>query len=109
MKPAALVHDGASLGQTLGELRALGARVFATPKAVEILEAAGIHATPTAFEGGVTRIHSFGHKEIHLFGFDLCSDGTEGARMCLEDRVFYTNDVLAKQASDLLAVFIILA
>lgn len=100
MKPAAFVSDGASLASDLPALKALDAKVFATPKAAEILELAGIPAQVLGDPFGVNRIFSFGHKTIHLFGFDLSSDG--GTRVCFESRVFYTTPDQAAHAQMLL-------
>lgn len=98
MKPAAFVYDGRSLGDTLDELRTLGAKVYAMPAAEAVLAEAGIHAQPLGDPLGVLRIHSFGHKEIHLFGFDLCNPEGEGTRICFENRIFFTNPDKAKHA-----------
>jgi hypothetical protein len=90
MKRAAFVADGLSLLDTLDELRELQPKVFAMPKAAVILEEAGIHCQALSDPLGILRIFGFGHKEIHLFGFDLCNQDGEGQRVAFEDRVFYT-------------------
>lgn len=107
MKPAAFVSDGASLEHTIEDLRALNAKIFATPKACDILEAAGIHAVPLGDPVGINRIFGFGHKEIHLFGFDL--SGEAGTRVCFENRVFFTTADQAAHAQMLLAAAMALA
>jgi hypothetical protein len=98
VKKAALVTNGDSLISTLDELKNMDAKVFATPKAVPILEELGIQCQALGDPVGVTRIFGFGHKEIHLFGFDLSVSDPKATRVCYEDRVFYTTPDLALHA-----------
>jgi hypothetical protein len=98
LKPAAFVSDGPSLAGQMSVLKALEAKVFATPKALPILEAEGIRAQPMGDPIGITRIFNFGHKTIHLFGFDLCSAVEEGTRICFDSRIFYTTPDQAMHA-----------
>ena len=102
MKPAAFVGNGASLEHSLEELRAFDGKIFATPKAHAILEVHGIRAQSLGDPLGVTRIFNFGHKRIHLYGFDLCHANGEGMRVAFANRVFYTTQELATHAQMLL-------
>lgn len=103
MKAAAFVADGLSLEASLPELKKFAGKVFATPKAVPILEEAGVRAQPLGDPMGVTRIYDFGHREIHLYGFDLCHKDGEGSRVAFEDRVFYITPDQAQHAPMLLS------
>jgi hypothetical protein len=98
VKPAAFVSAGPSLESTLEELRALDAKVFATAEAMKRLDKAGIRAQELGDPLGIERIFKFGHKEIHLFGFD-CSIADENAtRLCFDNEVFFTTKDLATHA-----------
>lgn len=102
MKPAAFVADGASLTTSMDELKAFSGKVFATPKAMTLLEAAGVRAQSLSDPIGVKRIFDFGHREIHLYGFDLCHPEGEGQRIAFEDRIFYVTADQAAHAQMLL-------
>lgn len=101
MKPAAFVSDGPSLAQTMDELRAFNGKIFATPKAAEAL-GEEIRCQVLGDPLGISRIFNFGHKEIHLFGFDLSNPGEEGQRVAFEDRIFYVTPDQAMHAQILL-------
>lgn len=103
MKPAAFVSDGPSLEETLDELRTLNAKVFAMPAAVPMLVQAGILCQTLGDPMGVRRLREFGHKEIHLFGFDLCVPEGDGARVAFENEVYYTTQERATHAQMLVA------
>jgi hypothetical protein len=98
MKPAAFVSTGPSLEATLGELRELDAKVFGGEEAVRRLEQEGIRAQELGDPIGLSRIFSFGHKEIHLFGFDCSIPDENATRVCFENRVFFTTPDLAMHA-----------
>lgn len=102
MKPAAFVNDGDSLASSMEELRAFDGKVFATPRAAVFLDDAGVRYQPLGDPLGVARIYSFGHKEIHLFGFDLSGPEGAGQRVCFENRVFFTTPDQATHAQMLM-------
>lgn len=109
MRPAAFVSTGPSFESTLDELRALNAKVFGSAEAVKRLEEAGIHAQELGDPVGIERIFKFGHKEIHLFGFDCSIQDENATRVAFENRVFFTTQALAQHAQMLVGACLDLA
>jgi hypothetical protein len=97
LKKAAFVSNGPSL--SLDELREFDGKIFAMPVACKILEDAGIACQSLGDPLGVRRIYDFGHRDIHLYGFDLCGEGT---RICFDNEVYLTTQDQAQHANALL-------
>lgn len=108
MKPAAFVADGRSLEKTMGELRALNAKVFAVAGVEKQLEDAGIRCQVLANPLGISRLLEFGHKEIHVFGLDLCNV-KDGHRICFENVVYFTTEEQAQYANSFVMTCLSLA